>query len=513
MEALLKKYPILFYLLIFFSAALLYFCTAQRGYSWQDSGEFQYRVLIGDYHWCSGIARAHPLYIWLARIWSFLFPSNLKAWGINAFSGLGMATALTFLAAILRSHGKSYLATTIAVITLGFAHMAWWMSTVAEVYTWSLALLFVALFCLTRFFQTKKEIWLLALFLANGLHLGIHNFALLELPFYLIALLVYGWKEKRFKGLPLILSCGIAYALGAFGIIVLAVQSLAGGDSLAATLKSILFGIGYEDAVLGLKKNNIHMILANYGLAAFSFLTPCWVLACRGIYSIPPEKGDKKIYLILLFFMTLLHVIFGGRYFVSDQATFILPTLGLLALWAGLGAEKEGTSHDRKFLFYACLAGLVSSCLFPAIAARAISLGRFSKIAERRRSLPGRNEISYWLIPWKMNERSAEQFIEKVRKTMRPGEVLIADNTAAAPLLAARAGGSLPQTWTLVCQPLHNNTMGQASKLIEKAPRAFIVSPAPGYESVAGILDGRFRFQRRGIVYQIYPNTKHSRQK
>ena len=56
-----------FSLVVLAAFYLLYAFTAQRGVSWQDSGEFQYRAFIGDYHWHSGIARAHPLYILLAR--------------------------------------------------------------------------------------------------------------------------------------------------------------------------------------------------------------------------------------------------------------------------------------------------------------------------------------------------------------------------------------------------------------------------------------------------------------
>ena len=88
---------------------LVYSLTAQRGLSWQDSGEFQFRVSSGDYRWSSGIARAHPLYIAIAQglsvgtAWLLnLFGANPetvfsgRVYAINFTSGLGMALALSF---------------------------------------------------------------------------------------------------------------------------------------------------------------------------------------------------------------------------------------------------------------------------------------------------------------------------------------------------------------------------------------------------------------------------------
>ena len=48
--------------LVFLAAAGLYLATAQRGASWQDSGEYQWRSMTGDYLLTGG-ARSHPLYI------------------------------------------------------------------------------------------------------------------------------------------------------------------------------------------------------------------------------------------------------------------------------------------------------------------------------------------------------------------------------------------------------------------------------------------------------------------
>lgn len=161
-------------LVIFFVFFTLYAWMAQRGFSWQDSGEFQYRVLADDLRWYSGIARAHPLYIVFTRGFSLCFPAAWRVYSITLSSGVGMAVALAFLfALVVRLSGErsaGIAAGILSVTVLGFCHMGWWMSCMAEVYTWSLAFLMMELYCLFRSAQAEGAgRWLFLLFFCEWL--------------------------------------------------------------------------------------------------------------------------------------------------------------------------------------------------------------------------------------------------------------------------------------------------------------------------------------------------------
>ena len=162
----------------------VYAVTAQRGVSWQDSGGFQYRILAGDYQGDSGIALAHPLYIFLAQKFAAVFLKEERFYAINLFSGLGLSLALVLLAHNVMRLTRSVRAAVMAVSVLGLAHMAWWLGTIAEVYTWSLAFLMAEVLCLIRYAENRDCRWLIALFGVNGMHWSIHNVALLGLPVY-----------------------------------------------------------------------------------------------------------------------------------------------------------------------------------------------------------------------------------------------------------------------------------------------------------------------------------------
>ena len=53
----------------------------------------------------------------------------------------------------------------------------------------------------------------------------------------------------------------------------------------------------------------------------------------------------------------------------------------------------------------------------------------------RARVLPFRNEVRYWLVPWKQDERSAELFAAAALKQAAPDGIILADSTSIYPLL------------------------------------------------------------------------------
>ena len=53
----------------------------------------------------------------------------------------------------------------------------------------------------------------------------------------------------------------------------------------------------------------------------------------------------------------------------------------------------------------------------------------------RARVLPFRDEVRYWLVPWKQDERSAELFAAAALKQAAPDGIILADSTSIYPLL------------------------------------------------------------------------------
>jgi hypothetical protein len=484
---------------VFFCFLVLYAWTAQRGVSWQDSGYFQYRMLTADFTGAYGLALSHPLYLLLAQGFALLFPQGGTCYAINLFSGVGLALAAAVLFALVTSLTGSRRCGVLASVTLGLSHMAWWLATLAEVYTWSLACLMLEVACLARICGRRDFRWVVALFGLNGAHFAIHPAALLGLP-------VYGcvaWAVvRRGRGAEGRVGRVLRYAgragalagvwlIGAGPLMWLTVAVCRESGDAAGTFASLLFGTQYQGAVLGTARPAWGLVRTNLLLAGASLLSPCWLLAARGWGA---ARG-RPFFRAALLGLTVTHALFWVRYFVPDQATFVLPTLGLAAVWMGMGAARYGARTVTALL----AVGMCVQVALPPLLAHTARC-----FAARGRTLPFRDEARYWLVPWKHNERSAQRFAAAVDRQLNAGDLLIGDRTAVNPVMAARAAKTVGTAWRLVSEwngETEAETLTLAAAALREGRRVYVVSPVPGYAPAA--LLARYAFAKEGVLWRV----------
>ena len=476
---------------------LVYALGAQRGLSWQDSGEFQLRAFTADYTWYHGIARAHPLYVALTRGFMWLFPYTSAAYAVTLASGFSMSVALALLFALVRRLAKGRACPALlATVVLGFCHMPWWMSCMAEVYTFSLMLLMGELYALFRVRDSPR--WMALAFFLNGLHLAVHDFALLDLAVLGTYLFWLALRERR---PALLFACAATWTVGAIPVLALVVDTCL-AEGLAGAVKSLLFGSIYQDSVTGAGGMKLQLTAANFALAAVSFANPVWLLIfkrnSRKDSSLDPVFLDTPFRNALLAW-TAVHFLFWVRYFVPDQATFLLPTLGLLAIWTGIGAAR--LEQNRFYLLQLVALSVLFSVFVPLVLSKALTLHDFGMT--RIRALPFRSEFAYWLLPWKAGEDSCERFVRSVCRQLGKGDLLFADSTPAAPLLAAQTQGRLSSAVRIIT-PHEQLSPERMRAEMADARRVYVVSPKPGYAVGEEILlRGGYRFVKEGVLYRV----------
>jgi hypothetical protein len=485
--------------LTFICSAVLYLLTCQRGVSWQDSGMFQWRVLNNDLTGDLGLALAHPFYIAAARIFTGL-PMGSFAFRLNFFSGLGMAIALANLAlATALLTGKRWIGFVVAAL-LALTHTAWWLSTIAEVYSWSVAGLSAELVLLIMLIKNPHWTRVAALALVSGLGLSVHNLALLPLPVYALVTL-YLIKKKELPSW----SFGTAvlfYLTGAGLYIALLLASMTGSGSPVKALQAALFG-----------RFAAHVFNAGFPppffkvnalLGGMNFINVLLPLAVVGWANMKQRLGPATA--AALGAITLIEFAFVIRYPVPDQFTFLLPTLFMISLAAGIGiAVLAGTSRRMKAIAVtACVVSLTLQPLWYGLApviARVAGPG-----IQRARELPFRDELSYWLVPWKQNEHSAELFAAAALKQAAPDGIILADSTSIYPLLLVqRLRGLFPSV------SIQYN--GYPLPGYSANPSAFrdrlgnhilyVVSPFPGYIAPRLIEDADFIRAENEVLYRV----------
>jgi len=437
---------------------------------------FQWRVLNGDYVGHLGLALAHPLYIAAGRALMLVARDQLPLL-LNAFSGLGMAVALANIAAVVAVLTGRVRAGLIAAATLAFAHTAWWLATIAEIYTWSLAGFTAEVWLLALLLRRPRWHLLVGLALVNGLGLCVHNFALLGLPVYVLATVALV-ARRRLAAWALAAAAG-AWVVGAGLYLAMTVHLAVTGGSWTNAAVSALVG-RYGRQVLNVTTPS-RQWKANVVFSAMNFIGLLLPLAVIGWARLSKRVGGPTA--LALAGLTVIHVVFFLRYPVPDQFTFILPTLAMMTVAAGIGASvvMDISSMWRRGLYALCLLSLVWQ---PAVFAAAPKLARRLAPAMVKVRTPGRDEARYWLVPWKHNEDSARRFANAALSQASPDGVIIPDSTCGHPLKLAQeiqgiGAGVIVQ---FAGSPIASRDLTEANIRSVFAGRAlYVVSDKPGY--------------------------------
>lgn len=477
----------------------LYGLTAQQGVSWQDSGMLQWRILTGDYAGNLGLALAHPLYIAIGRLF-LLIPFAGDFALLNFCSGAGMAVTLAniFVLGFLLT-GRRWIGLMTAGM-LAVMHTPWWLSTIAEVYTWNAAFFTAELIFFIVCIRKPSPAKLAGLFLCNGLNLSVHNVALLSLPVYgtWALFLVY---RRRLPPVCIALA-GAAYICGAAPLVWLVIQEMLQTGSFQAAVESMLFG-RYASDVFNVSLNQ-PLMGVNAALSSLNFMHVGLLLGVVGWVNMRITIGRPFAW--SLFVLLCLQGFFFLRYSVPDQFTFIVPTLVLFSLGMAVGMDMlaRRSSAWKKAVVAACLLSIVLMPLTYAVLP--LTLEALHVDATRARALPFRDEMRYWLVPWKNNEHSAEQFARTALLEVAPDGLIVCDGTSYYPLILMKE--RMQGTEAVLIE--HYTTMArryaaapEALALLLRERKVFVVSPVLNFISEDYLQGFEFSKKPDQILYRL----------
>lgn len=492
-------------LLTYLLGILLYGLTCAPGVLWQDSAMFQHRVWFGDLHGESGLPLAHPLYIWLARGFTILFPLGDFAWRVNLFSAMCSAATLAVSMRLLLNVTRCAISSCIGVVTLAVSHTFWTHAAIAEVYNLYALGLMVELWCVERCLSTRQWRWLAWGVFACGLNLSNHLLALLHGPAYAM-LVIWGLRNrilnwKRFAALV------IAFLIGMLPYTALIVENIAGGQHVVEALKEAVVGPGERSS----KVLEVGISLVRQGKRAaeyfaMNFPTPLALLIPFGIVFLE-KLPNLRVFWWFLLLVFGVDFVFAFRYPVPDQFVFFTPCYVILALLIGIGAAWIVQSFKNS----AVGIGMAALAFLPVGAyAMAPSMLRSLRIdLGIKRDIPYRDSARYFIQPWKCGENSAQGFGEEALKTAGPDGLLYADTTIKNVLVYLRDVEGIEQGVTLTTghdtiprQPRIDRTPEDVEPFVA-AGRAFICTNVEAY--VPKWMRERWRLEPEGIIFRIVP--------
>jgi len=386
-------------------------------------------------------------------------------------------------------------------MTLALSHTFWQQAAMPEVYNLSMALLLLELVILFQYAKTEQLRWLYGLAFVNGLAMANHMFASIPLACYLV-LVVMLMLRRRITARQ-ILATAFLWILGAGPYEYLIIKDIALRGDFWQTMSSAAFGVSYKDNVLNVSLSG-RIIKENFVWMALNFPTPNALLAFVGIFAIH-SSCRKRWFANIILALSVLFLLFAFRYTVVDRYVFFIPFYCMASILIGVGAASFLSRRRNKIIGRAMI--VLSLLPIPAyIAAPAVA--ERLKVMTRPRTIPYRNDYTYFLRPWKTGDRGAEQFAVEAFNTVEPNAVIVADATTSPPLLYVQEVKAerpdvkiISRIGSTVGAPqLDEQTIGKL--LAERA--VYVVSPTKKY-CPDFLLDDRFTFQQAGPIWRVTP--------
>ena len=411
---------------IFIASLVLYIVTLAPDLLWGggDFATFQVRAYLLEIE--PGVF-GHPLWVLLAHPFTRL-PIRNVAWRANLASAIFAALALVFVFLSAWRLTQSRPASLLATGALAVSHTFWTYAVMPKVYSLNALLLAICIYLLLRWRETKRG-W--RLYLALIIY-GISQFNHLVMATAAAGILVYiaivMWQERgsvQIRRQPL-----TAIVIGLLSLAPYAwfLYDTHSAQETSGTVMRFLRGIGYlvttpKALALGL----------GWGLSLLLYQFPLTTpIGFAGLYHLWKKRRQESWLLLLIvggdlaFLLAAVDPQTGGDYVWNLH--YYLQAYVVFALWIAAGLtwtwSRWLTSHRLCQIIAVALSLLLPIVVYAA--APVIARTGVGNVPGFR-PLPGRDNFTYALSPWKCQETGAREFGERVMESVPENSIIFAD--------------------------------------------------------------------------------------
>ena len=483
---------------VFLTSLALYISTLAPCLLWGggDFATFQTMAYLLEIELPGGIF-GHPLWVILAHPFTWL-PIRDVAWRANLASAVFAAGALTLVFLTARHLTRSVPASLLATAALAVSHTFWTYAVMAKVYSLNALLLIACIYLLLRWGEGNRAGYLYAFAFIYGLSLLNHLVMATAAAGFLAYVGIVTWRRRHMPGFwrPLLFAA-VAGLLGLVPYLFLLART-GTARSAVGTVAGFLRGLGY----VALRPSAL-LLGIGVGLALLLYQFPVTFLP--GFLGLRRLGQQMKPEAWMLGLVALGDVLFllaaadpraGGEYwwnlhyYLQMYVVFSLwIAVGFASLWPRLGAGKARLAAT---LLLTVALPILLYALAPQVACPFVSnLPGF-------RPLPGRDNLTYVLSPWKHRETGAREFGERILSALPPNSVLFADYSIWAVIRYLQVvEGARPDV------ELVQLTGDQASLILQYQDRPHLfLADVYRYYDLEGI--GRyFEIQPAGPVYRL----------
>jgi len=375
-------------------------------------------------------ADSHPLFVILGRLFFYL-PFE-PAYSLNLLSAVTSSLSVMMIYLIVLEMTNSMASSIIGALSLCFSHAFWHNAVIGRIY--GLNVLFVAALVLI-FLRWQKEstnnrLLYLAAFLF-GLGLSNHLIMILTGIGFLFLIAVINYRVLlRLK----ILIVGVCFLLlGSSILVYLSILKLMAGKPTLSMMDAATGG-EYKRAMLVISPKIFRDIFMYFSYLFYQFPVIGFSLIFIGAFALFRKDRIVAVFLLLLIGVNAFFFLsFGPGVIRTTKYTFYISDYAIFSIFIGYGFfacltyfRSKGYSMRKVFVLGAALIIILPISLYN-VAPYVAKL--FGVNLHHARTIPFRDNDTYFLNPSKRGYTGATRYAEKAFEIASLNSIIIADFT------------------------------------------------------------------------------------
>lgn len=448
-------------LCVFVSGAVfgLYMATLAPGVTWGDSAKL---AMMSCQGWLSIEAGTHPLRNAIGSVFNIL-PFGDVAYRQNIMSAFFAALTCCVMFVLIYEVAGSLFGAVCGTCALAVSHVFWHVAVLTESYSLFSFLLAVILWCAARWKKTFARRYLMLGSFVFGLSLMNSVLMFMLIPaFAIFLMLAWRWRDATVLsgrgdaggtsvsdngGKKEVCQCVARHnicdaflvllfgLLGYMPMLVLFICGLSERDF--ASQARLLLDLRYAEYLFF-----YHPLEAVKGVLkypAYLFYQFPFLGAILGGVGLWRNFKEDRTFFWALFLIVMIVVVFTSTYMIQRRFNVMVCTFDIFAIWIGIGSAAMVKRLSK-------LAGMVRGAIGGAMLLLLVLIPivlywqtpelvrRMNMSPFQARTVPYRDNLQFFLTPWKHGCDGAMRYAEEVFRKVEQGGIVVADFTILAVL-------------------------------------------------------------------------------
>ena len=449
-------------------------------------------------------ADSHPLFIIFAHFFNYL-PFE-PAYSLNLLSAVTSSLAVLVVYLVVLEITGSTLAALIGAISLCVSHAFWLHAVIGRIYGLNAFFVMVLALILLKWRKepTNNRFLYLAAFLFG---LGLSNHLIMAFTIIGFLFFIVSINYRVFLSLKVLLTGVGCFLAGSSILAYLFILKLVAGRPVTSMMDAATGG-GLKKAMVEISPKIFNDIFVYFSYLFYQFPVVGFSLIFIGIFALFRKDRIVALFLLLLVCVNAFFFIsFGPGIEKTTKYTFYISDYALFSILIGYGfftfmnyIKNKGYSLTKIFSIGLALIIFLPLLLYniTPYASKALGIDLL-----HARTIPYRDNETYFLNPSKRGYIGAARYAEEVFKTAKLDSIIIADFTLCTVLeYSQQIKGARSDISVIDSKDNRENATHKVVSQYYGKRDIYLASVEKGYYRI-GRLKNEYDFVPEGVLYRV----------